>query len=154
MQIKFSEYNTPAELSDIERKLIRKSQEIISSSYSPYSNFRVGAAVLLENGKIITGTNQENAAFPSGLCAERVALFYANSQYPTTAVKAIAISASGKNRDFTSHPISPCGSCRQVILEAQNRFKQNIKILLYGKEKIIVLENSQDLLPFAFTEIS
>ncbi len=153
LQITVLEYNSIDELSHSDKKLVEQSQKAIISSYSPYSKFRVGAAVLLENGEIITGANQENAAYPSGLCAERVALFYANSKYPDVAVEAIAISASGNGKDFTCKPISPCGACRQVILETENRFEKPIKIILYGKDKITVFENSVDLLPIAFSKI-
>ncbi len=153
LKIQLSEYDNIDELSETDRKLVEKSQQALSSSYSPYSHFRVAAAVLLENGEIICGTNQENAAYPSGLCAERVALFYANSKYPEVAVEMIAISASGNNIDCTAKPISPCGSCRQVILETENRFQKPIKIILYGQEKIVVFENAKDLLPLAFSKI-
>ncbi len=153
INIELLEYSSIAELNETDRKLVEQSQKALNASYSPYSRFRVGAAVLLENGKIITGNNQENAAYPSGLCAERVALFYANAQYPETSVKAIAISASGDNKNFTKEFISPCGSCRQVILETENRFKTPIRIILYGSDKIVVFESASSLLPMAFSQI-
>ncbi len=154
INIKLSEYGSIKELNETDRELVEQSQQALNASYSPYSRFRVGAAVLLENGKIITGNNQENAAYPSGLCAERVALFYANAQYPNTSVKAIAISASGNDKDFTNEAISPCGSCRQVILETENRFKTPIRIILYGNDKIIVFKDASSLLPMAFSKIT
>ena len=108
--------------------------EATARSYAPYSHFSVGAAALLNNGTIVTGTNQENAAYPSGLCAERTTLFYANSQYPDPPVNTLAIAARTE-KDFIETPIPPCGAC-QVILETEKRYGQPIRILLYGKECI------------------
>ncbi len=138
------------ELETEDQELVRKSKKVLSKAYAPYSLFNVGAAVLLENGKIITGTNQENSAYPSGLCAERVALFYANSQYPTVAVKTIAIAAF-HNNEYMQNPAPPCGSCRQVIIETQTRFNKAIKIILYGEKKIQIIEDAQQLLPLSFS---
>ena len=112
----------------------------------------MGAAVLLANGEIITGNNQENVAFPSGLCAERTALFYAHSQYPEQAVKSIAVAAFTQG-DFIDKPISPCGACRQVILETEMRSKSPVKIYLYGKSEIYIVEGIGNLLPLAFNTI-
>jgi cytidine deaminase len=137
------------ELSAAEKKLVDAAKEAVKRAYTPYSQFQVGAAVLLANGEVITGNNQENAAFPSGLCAERTALFYANSQFPDVAVDAIAIAAYTKG-DFTEEPISPCGACRQVILEAQLRYRRPVRILLYGRREVYVVEQITDLLPLAF----
>lgn len=139
------------ELVDHQKKLIELAKKVTEQAYAPYSNFRVGAAVLLENNEIITGTNQENSAYPSGLCAERVAIFYANHFYPTTPIKAIAIAAFN-NGDFLNEPITPCGSCRQVMIETQNRFKKPFEILLYSKNKILIFETIEALLPFSFNE--
>ena len=100
--------------------LVNQSREAAKRAYAPYSKFQVGAAVLLENGEIITGTNQENAAYPSGLCAERVAVFYANSKYPDVPVIAIAVTAFTNNK-FVQTPIPPCGSCRQVLTETETK---------------------------------
>ncbi len=143
------EYENANELSREDKTLFDKAKEITNNAYAPYSNFKVGAAVLLENGEIITGSNQENAAYPSGLCAERVALFWANSQYPDVAVKAIAVIAQ-KNNKFVEKPIAPCGACRQVILETESRFKKNIKIILASSDKISVFDNAHSLLPINF----
>lgn len=147
----FFEYSSIDELENIDQQLVETSKKATKNSYAPYSNFHVGAALLLANGEIITGTNQENAAYPSGLCAERVALFYANSKFPNQKVLTIAISASTKN-GFTKMPVTPCGSCRQVILETENRYKNPIKIILYGEEKILIIEDASNLLPMSFTE--
>jgi cytidine deaminase len=141
------------ELTTIYQQLILKAQEQTQKAYAPYSHYAVGASVLLENGKIFAGSNQENAAYPSGLCAERVALFYANAQYPEVPVKAIAIAAS-VNGDFAVTPVSPCGACRQVILETEIRFRHPITLLLYGKEQIYLFDSIKTLLPFSFSEVS
>ncbi|GAB1415787.1 cytidine deaminase [Paludibacter sp.] len=129
--------------------LINKAKEQINNAYAPYSRFYVGAAVLLQNGALFEANNQENAAFPSGLCAERVALFYANAQYPKVPVKAIAIAAF-YDLDFVEEPITPCGACRQVILESETRFENEIDIYLYGKKHIIHIPNAKNLLPLSF----
>lgn len=140
-----------AELPEIYQQLILKAQEQTQKAYAPYSHYAVGAALLLENGEVFAGSNQENAAYPSGLCAERVALFYANAQFPTVPVKALAVAAS-VNGDFTETPVSPCGACRQVMLETETRFTQPITLLLHGKEQIYVFDSVTTLLPFSFTE--
>ena len=137
------------ELSEIDHALICAAMDATSRSYAPYSHFRVGAAARLANGVMVTGTNQENAAYPSGLCAERTTLFYANSQYPDQAVMTLAIAARTE-ADFIQSPIPPCGSCRQVILETEKRFKQPIRILLYGREAIYEVKSIKDLLPLSF----
>jgi len=141
------------ELSAEQQRLITKAKEQVQKAYAPYSGFQVGAAVLLENSEIVTGSNQENSAYPSGLCAERVAMFYANSQYPEVAVKSIAIAAFTKG-SFLTEPITPCGSCRQVLLETEMRFGKNISVLLYGTEQIYLIENIKQLLPLCFEKSS
>jgi cytidine deaminase len=145
------EYDSTDDFSDEEKTLINKSKEFVKNSYAPYSKFSVSAAVLLENGEIITGTNQENAAYPSGMCAERVAVFYANSQYPEISIKALAVSVFVKN-DFAESPIPPCGACRQVLIETETRFKKPIKIIMVGKNIIRVIDNAKSLLPLHFDE--
>lgn len=137
------------ELRGIDRLLMNAAIEATTRSYAPYSRFSVGAAALLYNGTVVTGTNQENAAYPSGLCAERTALFYANSQYPDQPVVMLAIAARTE-KDFVDTPIPPCGACRQVILETEKRYKQPIRILLYGKECIYEIQSIGDLLPLSF----
>jgi len=141
------------ELQESYKNLINKAKEQVYKAYAPYSTFHVGSAIELENGIIITGNNQENSAYPSGLCAERVAMFYANSQYPEVAVKAIAIAAFTKG-DFLASPVTPCGACRQVLLETEMRYENNIKILLYGTKEIFVVENVKQLLPLCFEKSS
>lgn len=146
----YYEINGTDKLDPLDQRLISKAKSAAKNAWAPYSGFHVGAAVLLANGEIITGNNQENAASPSGLCAERTALFYANSQYPDVPVKSIAITAFHKGK-FVSSPVSPCGSCRQVMLETQTRFKNRIRVLMYSEEKIILLEDVSRLLPFPFS---
>jgi cytidine deaminase len=143
------EYDSAEELNSEARILIQKSKDAVENAYAPYSKFQVGAAVLLENGEIITGTNQENAAYPSGLCAERVAVFYANSKYPDVPVKAIAVTAF-TNNNYVKTPIPPCGSCRQVLVETETRFQKPIKIYLVSESKITVINDAKDLLPLNF----
>ena len=138
------------ELKNNEKIIVDAAKNSVKRSYSPYSNFSVGAAILLANQEIITGSNQENIAYPSGLCAERTALFYANSQFPDQAVEMIAVAAFFEG-DFVDEPVTPCGACRQVMLEVQNRYKHPIRILLYGKKHIYIVENIGDLLPLSFS---
>ena len=142
------------ELPEEIRKLVDAALEATQRSYAPYSHFYVGAAVKLDNGVIVTGNNQENVAFPSGLCAERTALFYANAQYPEAPVKALAIVARDSSGKVTQEPISPCGACRQVMLETENRFGKPMQILLASAEEVIVVERASALLPLAFSDIS
>lgn len=137
------------ELSVADQTLMTAAMEATERSYAPYSHFSVGAAALLANGIVVTGTNQENAAYPSGLCAERTTLFYANSQYPDQPVTTLAIAARTE-RDFIPTPIPPCGACRQVILETEKRYDHPIRILLYGKECIYEIHGIGDLLPLSF----
>ncbi|HAM99344.1 MAG TPA: cytidine deaminase [Marinilabiliales bacterium] len=143
------EYDSAADLSSDLQKIIIESKEAALRAYAPYSNFNVGAAVLLSNGEVFSGNNQENAAYPSGLCAERVAIFYANSKYPNVPVLAIAICAFNKN-GILKTPVPPCGSCRQVLLESEIRFKTPIKIILVAQQTIQIIENVSELLPLSF----
>jgi cytidine deaminase len=139
------------ELNDEIKSLVNMAKSAVMTSYSPYSEFKVGAAILLENGMIFSASNQENAAYPSGLCAERVAMFYANSQQPQTAVTAIAVVAYTKG-NFLETPISPCGACRQVLLETEIRFGKPIDIYLFGTEEIFQIKGAYQLLPFCFAK--
>jgi cytidine deaminase len=141
------------ELSTEKQDLINKAKEQVTKAYAPYSGFHVGAAIELENGVIVTGSNQENSAYPSGLCAERVAMFYANSQYPDVPVKTLAIAAF-TNGNFIADPVTPCGSCRQVLLETEMRYEKSITILLYGTKNIYQLESVKQLLPLCFEKSS
>lgn len=143
------EYDAVSELPEEDQKLLKAARKAAKFAYAPYSGFSVGAALKLENGDIVKGNNQENAAFPTGLCAERVALFYANATYPHLSVKSIAVTASSHD-EIVDGPVRPCGSCRQALSEAEVRFKQPIKVILDGKKKIQIFEGVDSLLPFAF----
>lgn len=138
------------ELDDAERDLIEKAKQATFRSYAPYSNFSVGAALMLENGKTLTGSNQENCAYPSGLCAERTTLFYANSRFPDQKIRCLAIAARDTTGEFTKMPISPCGACRQVFIEVYHRQKAPFKVLLYGTDGTYIVESPLDLMPISF----
>ncbi|WP_294454102.1 cytidine deaminase [uncultured Bacteroides sp.] len=141
------------ELSDSDKRLIEAAKEATKRSYAPYSRFNVGAAVLLDDGTIVTGANQENAAYPSGLCAERTALFHAGSQYPDKAVTTLAIAASN-SEGFTELPVTPCGACRQVLLETEMRYKRPIRVLMCGTTFTYEILGTKALLPLSFTDKS
>ena len=146
----FKIYNNIHELNDEERILMNKASSVLPEAYAPYSHFHVGAAVLMEDGKIITGTNQENASFPIGLCAERVALAAVSSLQPYKKIKTIAVTIKNFNKP-TLEPVSPCGACRQVLLEKEHNNNGAIKILLKGEgDTIYSLESVSDLLPLSF----
>ena len=140
------------ELTADERTLIELAIEGTNRSYAPYSNFHVGAAIQLKNGMTFIGCNQENAAFPAGICAERSAIFAAGAQYPDQPVMMLAITARGKDGELIAEPASPCGTCRQVLIETETRFKQPIRILLYGRNRVYVMDGIKQLMPLSFTE--
>jgi len=153
VKIQFREYSGVEELPEAWAGLVSEARKVSGLAYSPYSGFRVGAAVLLANGTVITGNNQENAAYPSGLCPERTAIFYANANFPDIPVTALAISAaSAKGR--VKEPVKPCGSCRQVILETEARFGQPVILILDGRNGIQVFDGIDDLLPFSFKPVA
>ena len=137
------------ELSDEQRLVVEVAKAQTARSYCPYSGFHVGAAALLANGEIMLGCNQENAAYPSGLCAERVALFAAGAQYPEQPVKMLAI-ACFTDGHFTAEPGAPCGACRQVMLETEHRYGNKMQVLLYGENGTNVIDSAEDLLPLIF----
>jgi cytidine deaminase len=141
------------ELSESQQILVEEAKKQVSNAYAPYSGFHVGAAVELANGEVFGGNNQENSAYPSGLCAERVAMFYANAQFPKVAVKSLAIAAY-TNDDFLKLPVTPCGACRQVLLESETRFESDIEVILYGTDEVYVLNNVRQLLPLCFEKSS
>ncbi|WP_418535795.1 cytidine deaminase [Odoribacter laneus] len=128
--------------------LCRKAVEVLPNAYSIYSGFSVGAAVWLENGEILTGTNQENAAYPSGMCAERTVLYYVGALYPEVAIKALAV-AGANNGQQTEEFVPPCGACRQVMMEMIKRHG-DFDVILIGKQQTVCLKASA-LMPFAFT---
>lgn len=140
------------ELSEQQKILVNLAREATERSYAPYSHFRVGAAIRLSNGEIITGANQENAAYPSGTCAERSACYYAGATYPDAKFEAIAIAARGTDGEFVDEPCSPCGACRQALLQYELIAGKGIEVLLCGRDRIYRLDSIRSLLPFAFTE--
>lgn len=137
------------ELDKTEQELVARAQQAAQRAYAPYSKFNVGACLLLENGEMIEGNNQENASYPCGCCAERTALHYANSRYPNVVVKAIAISAYNSD-GLLDEPITPCGICRQALLESEIHNDKPIKVLLNGKQFTNIASCVSDLLPLAF----
>ncbi|WP_067037713.1 cytidine deaminase [Allomuricauda sp. CP2A] len=138
------------ELSQSEQELLQAAEQAQKNAYAPYSNFQVGAAVLLENGEIVIGSNQENASYPSGLCAERVAVFQAGARYPGVAIKILAVTAGSKDHVVNS-PAAPCGNCRQSIMEYEQNQKTPIVILLKAeKGPVFKCSSMADILPLAF----
>lgn len=137
------------ELTEEQKNVVEAAKNATKGSYAPYSHFNVGAAVLLDNGEIVIGANQENAAYPSGLCAERTALFYAGARYPEAKVRKIAIAGS-VNGEITKNICSPCGNCRQVMLESQYRAGAPIEVMLCSATEVYICENVDALLPFGF----
>lgn len=139
------------ELSEEDQELVSMAREATQNSYAKYSRFYVGAALRLQDGRIVKGANQENAAFPSGLCAERTAIFAAQANDPEQPIVALAIAARN-DHGFTREPVTPCGSCRQVMLEIEDRYQSPVKILLYGTRGIYVLKSTRDLMPLCFVD--
>lgn len=148
--IRYAYLDSWKELPEEDKELVGKAYQASEKAYAPYSNFFVGASVLLEDGTIVLGNNQENAAFPSGTCAERTAVFYAGANYPDKKIKKIVVVAKGDFADPDSL-LSPCGGCRQVMLESEQRQNEPIEIILVsGNERTVRLKSVRDLLPFAF----
>ncbi len=143
-------YETEAELSSEDASLMKRAREAREDAYAPYSDFKVGAAVLLENGEVVIGNNQENASYPSGLCAERVAVFHAGARYPGKSILKIAIAAGASGKPLTK-PAAPCGNCRQSIFEYENRQGRPIELLLMGGSgEVYKCPSIRGLLPLAF----
>lgn len=140
------------ELSPEDAALVEQARQATYRSYAPYSKFCVGAAIALDNGVTVTGANQENAAYPSGTCAERSACFYAHAQYPDAKFKTIAIAARGVDGNFTKDCTAPCGACRQALLEYETLAGRGIRVLLASDDKVYALPSVQSLLPLAFTK--
>ena len=139
-----------SELSAQEQQLVANAKAAFKTAYAPYSGFLVGASVLLENGEVINGSNQENVAYPSGLCAERDALFYAGAKFPDVKINTVAISVLSKNFEVKDL-ISPCGACRQVMAEYEDKQDKPIKVILHSPtDEILIANKVEDLLPFMF----
>ncbi|MDC1106087.1 cytidine deaminase [Prolixibacteraceae bacterium] len=149
-KLQYKIYENIDELPKNFKELVLQARKETGNAYAPYSQFNVGAALLLSNDKIVGANNQENAAFPSGLCAERTAVFFAQSQYPDEAIDAIAITAFHNNQ-FTKETIKPCGACCQVLSETEKRGKRQMTIILDGQNQIEVIEGVETLLPFQFS---
>lgn len=152
IKIGFEEYNTLEELEEADRHLCGEAIKAMANSHSPYSKFRVGAALLLESGKVIHGSNQENVAYPSGLCAERVALFNWGANHPNDLVKTIAVTAHTDHFELLK-PVTPCGSCLQVMAEYEKKQQQKLRIILYCiNGPVWVTKGVESFLPFLFFE--
>lgn len=151
ISFRFTEYENEIELSVPDRELVMAARNASEKAYAPYSGFNVGAAVRLGSGRIITGSNVENAAFPSGICAERAAISHAVSNFPGDAIAVIAIAASTSEGPVEGN-VSPCGNCRQVIAEEETRNGKPVRLLLAGKEKILAIDSISNLLPLQFSK--
>ena len=152
IKIAYKEFESLDELEPKDKELAQAAIDATAQAYAPYSKFNVGAAVLFQDGEIIKGANQENAAYPSGLCAERTALFYASASRPDKAMTAIAIAAS-QNGALLETPVTPCGACRQVMAQYQLKSGLPMMVLLIGAHSILKFEKVDDLLPFIFDSI-
>jgi cytidine deaminase len=149
IRINIEEAASPENLSKKEQQVIAAARRAAADAYAPYSGFRVGAALLLDNGELVRGNNQENAAYPDGLCAERVAMFSAHANFPEAAIVMLAVAAM-KDGELLKEPVYPCGSCRQSLLESENRFGKPIRIIMYGQNRIHIAGSVRDLLPLSF----
>ena len=152
IKIAYTEYASLDELSAHDRILAEAAIEAVATSYAPYSNFNVGAAVRFNDGEIVKGSNQENAAYPSGMCAERTALFYASASRPGVPMNALAIAAA-QNGELLKDPVTPCGACRQVMIQYQLKSGNPMEIILIGANRIWKFANVESLLPFVFDSI-
>lgn len=141
------------ELTDADRELIDRAMKATDNAYAEYSHFYVGAALRLANGRIVIGANQENAAFPSGLCAERTAVFSAQANFPDQSIEALALVARNDN-GLVDSPVTPCGACRQVLLGVEERYGRSMRVLMYGKSGIYIVGSVKDLLPLSFVDSS
>jgi cytidine deaminase len=150
VSISYLEYNNRDELPVAEKQLVEEAVAAASGAYAPYSHFMVGAAILLDDGTVIRGANVENAAFPSGSCAEKTALSYMVANHGDRKALAIAIAALADGK-MTEEPVPPCGNCRQMLIEEEQRSGSHIQVILAGKSAVYVLETSQALMPLSFT---
>lgn len=151
-EFSYEEFNDINELNESDAWLLSEARTVTEQAYAPYSNFHVGAVAILENGEIVAGTNQENASYPVGICAERVLLGSVATLHPKIPIKTIAISYNS-NEVKSDHPISPCGMCRQALLEYETRTEKPIRLILGGQEgKVFIINTASFLLPFAFNK--
>ncbi|KPH10886.1 cytidine deaminase [Chryseobacterium sp. ERMR1:04] len=151
IQVRYEYFKNSVELSDIEKTLLERAKQARENAYAPYSNFLVGCSILLENGEIFSGNNQENAAFPSGLCAERTAIFWVAANFPNEKIKKIFIVGGPREFNVKNPPIPPCGACRQSLIEYETKQNENIDLYFSSMNDEVVKVNSiKDLLPFYF----
>lgn len=151
IQIGYEYFKNSSELNDIENTLFARAKQARENAYAPYSNFLVGCSVLLENGEIFSGNNQENAAFPSGLCAERTTLFWVAANFPNEKIKKIFIVGGPREFHEKNPPIPPCGACRQSLIEYETKQNENIDLYFSSMNDVVVKVSSiKDLLPFYF----
>jgi cytidine deaminase len=153
IKIAYREFSNIDELSDDWKALVLSARNASENAWAPYSGFKVGAAVKLASGMVVTGNNQENAAYPAGLCAERTALFYANANFPGVPVETIAVTAQN-SEGWMAEPVKPCGGCRQAMLEVETRYNKPFTIILDGQKSIIVIDGVDSLLPLNFKRTS
>lgn len=150
IEIHFEQFPSPDALSVADQLLVKEARSAMASAYAEYSRFKVGAAVKLSDGTLVKGSNQENIAYPSGLCAERVALFYAGANYPNVPVETLCIVAEGDLVDKDAL-LSPCGGCRQVMVETEKRQQQKYRVIIVSQNGVTLIFNgASDLLPLAF----
>ena len=151
--INYEEFTSASQMTPQDQEMVAAAIDAQKGSYSPYSKFQVGAALKLENGLVLKGANQENVAYPSGLCAERTAMFAAGANHPDTPMVRMAIAASDRGV-LCESPASPCGACRQVMAQYQRKFDQPIQIILVGSKRIRKFHKVDDLLPFIFDSLT
>lgn len=139
------------QLNNKDAKLVKMAREATALSYAPYSNFHVGAAILLDNGQIIKGANQENASYPVGICAERSTLATAQNLFPNVPIQTLALSATNAEGKYTDDIVTPCGMCRQAIAECEKRYGRNIRIIMTSDNEVVISDSIKELLPLAFS---
>ncbi len=152
LKIIYEEFTSASQMSERDQMLVAAALDAQKGSYSPYSQFQVGAALLLADGTVVKGANQENAAYPSGLCAERTAMFAASANYPDVPMVALAIAGSDHGV-LCNSPATPCGACRQVMAQYQRKYQHKIEVILVGKKKIMKFGKVEDILPFVFSSL-
>lgn len=152
IKISYQEFDNIDDLETRDKALVEAAMEAMKNSYAPYSNFNVGAALRLEDDTIVIGANQENAAYPSGLCAERTALFYAGAKYPDLGITTLALCA-GQNGVVCDNPATPCGACRQVMAQYQRKLGRPMQIIMVGAKKTWKFSSVDDILPLTFDSI-
>lgn len=151
--VELSVYASIDELTSEDKELVKRAKKVSKTAYAPYSQFYVGAAIRLSSNEIIEGSNQENMAYPSGMCAERVAIYYANSYHSDAQIDTIAVTAFAKDFDV-NHPVSPCGACRQSMAEYELKQNQPIRLIMSGESgEIYIADSIETVLPFMFNEI-